>query len=193
VSSTLPEQGSHLCTHARMTTPQLTNLHSGANNSYTPPSQSSALWACACASACVHVHVRCVLDPPASGARARPTQYVVLQPVDQPAVQQLLQLPVIVASPVDCAQHTQRVLDGFEGDLIKQDLPTVGHLRHVVCSRRRVTIKRKEGTWLQAGSSVPCSVGSCWCWLHVGAGRQEHVDRTDSWFAQHAQHRPHES
>jgi hypothetical protein len=43
----------------------------------------------------------------AARAIARPTQHVLLQPVDDPTVQQLLQLPIIVAGIVDCAQHTE--------------------------------------------------------------------------------------
>ena len=75
----------------------------------------------------------------AARAIARPTQHVLLQPVDDPTVQQLLQLPIIVAAIVDCAQHTERVLDGFEGVLIHQDLTTVGDVRHIGCNTGRYT------------------------------------------------------
>lgn len=51
-----------------------------------------------------------------------------LQAVDDSVVQQLLQLPVIIAGLIDCAQHTQRVLDDAEGVLIQQNLAPVGHL-----------------------------------------------------------------
>jgi hypothetical protein len=43
----------------------------------------------------------------AARAIARPAQHVLLQSVDDPTVQQLLQLPIIVAGIVDCAQHTE--------------------------------------------------------------------------------------